>query len=82
MTLIPGLVSALGGCEVAISFIDNKSGAKEQNGQLKLVVLALMLCGQHNGSHHFAVIGEGRTIAMSKAGLQCLRDQGIEIDGV
>lgn len=43
-------------------------------------VLALMLCEEHGGIHHFAVVQEGSALALSDVGLKCLEDQGINFD--
>lgn len=44
------------------------------------VVMALMLCEEHRGQHHFSVIGEGCALQMSNTGYQCLLDQGVNIE--
>ena len=40
-------------------------------------VRALMKCQKHGGVHHFAVIGEGQTVAMSSTGYHCLVEQNV-----
>ncbi len=35
-------------------------------------VQRLMSCTDHRGSHHFAVIGEGRTVAMTSSAWGCV----------
>lgn len=43
-------------------------------------VMALMLCDEHEGVHHFAVIKDGCAIVLSEAGLQCLQAQGVSFE--
>lgn len=40
-------------------------------------VIWLANCPDHHGAHHFAVVGDGGTIAMSQAGYDCLAKAGI-----
>ena len=44
-----------------------------------LAVTKLMLCQEHHGTHHFAVVNEGNGVYMSGTGAQCLIDQGIPL---
>ena len=43
---------------------------------------ALLTCVEHSGAHHFAIIGEGQTLVMSKAALKCLQDMGVGIENM
>lgn len=40
---------------------------------------ALLTCEQHSGCHHFAIIREGKVIALSDTAVQCLKDQGVNL---
>jgi hypothetical protein len=41
------------------------------------VITALTTCEEHRGAHHFAVVGEGMAIGMTRWAKQCLIDQGV-----
>lgn len=53
--------------------------ALEHKSLILAVIMALNTCKEHQGVHHFAVVGEGCVVQMSKTGYQCLLDQGISI---
>lgn len=42
-------------------------------------VQRLMSCTDHRGSHHFAVIGEGRTVAMTSSAWGCIMTAGDDL---
>lgn len=66
------LSTMLGGCTQELISADKNL--------IKVCVLGLLLCEDHGGVHHFAVIREGKSVVMSEVGVACLRGQGIEID--
>lgn len=39
---------------------------------MPLVANQLMLCSEHHGAHHFAVINEGKSIVLSESAVKCL----------
>lgn len=63
------VISQLSGCTWAINFL-HKSDANRAINQLAT-------CDTHHGVHHFAVVGEGQTLAMSRAGRECLITAGL-----
>lgn len=56
--------SQLGGCEWAYTW-ESKLAAT-------LAITQLATCAAHGGIHHFAVVGEGRTVAFSDTVRTCL----------
>lgn len=42
-------------------------------------VQQLMSCSDHRGAHHFAVIGEGRTVAMTSSAWGCVMLAGDDL---
>jgi hypothetical protein len=62
---VPGRweMSGLGGAEVMVKF--------RTRGAARLAAAHLMTCHEH----HFAVIGEGQSIVMSKLASQCLQSE-------
>lgn len=63
---VTAVQSQIGGCE-AMVFVPSR--------ELRLrLIERLNTCEKHDGSHHFAVVGEGRTIAMSLTGVVCVAD--------
>lgn len=43
----------------------------------RAAIAHLNSCRAHRGVHHFAVVGEGKSIAISVTGLECLRKAGL-----
>lgn len=41
------------------------------------VITALSTCEEHQGCHHFAVVGEGLVVGMTKTAKLCLINQGV-----
>lgn len=68
-----GLLAELGGANRLI-FTD-----QDHKKLLVPVVMALMVCEQHHGQHHFAVIREGAGLVLSETGVQCLLAQGVDL---
>lgn len=47
------------------------------SGGLEPYLVQLNSCVAHNGVHHFAVVGEGKTLIISETGRDCLRESGL-----
>lgn len=59
----------LSGCVDEVRF-----ATKQRAG---VAVAQLVSCNQHSGAHHFAVVGEGRTLAISTTAFECLTNAGL-----
>lgn len=59
----------LGGCEFVYQFSTKRTA--------NAAIIRLATCQEHGGCHHFAVIGEGRTIAFSMSARECLARSGV-----
>jgi hypothetical protein len=51
----------------------------DQKSDLLSMVTRLMTCEEHDGRHHFAVIQEGRTLALSDIGVQCIQGRDYSV---
>lgn len=58
------MYSALSGATIGLSFV-----VKED---IAVAVSTLLTCEDHDGVHHFAVTGEGRTLWCSPTGWECI----------
>lgn len=73
MVLAQSAYEQLGGATMAMS-----SDKKMVNA----CAFALLTCVEHHGTHHFAIIGEGQTLVMSKAAVKCLQNIGVGIENM
>lgn len=62
------ILAQLSACTEAITYEDKEAAFA--------AIWQLSSCGTHHGVHHFAVVGDGLTIVMSKTGLLCLEQAG------
>jgi hypothetical protein len=65
MSLYEVAASELGGANCALLFQDKRDAV--------LAINHLATCKAHGGIHHFAVFGEGRCVAMSETGVECVK---------
>lgn len=61
-----GMWSQLSGCAIGRTF--------EKKEDAELAILTLSGCKKHSGVHHFAVVDEGLSIAMSVVGWECVQE--------
>jgi hypothetical protein len=46
---------------------------------ITLVIMALRTCEEHQGTHHFGVVDDGRSVLVSMSALACLRKNGVNV---
>lgn len=50
----------------------------KNNGNVLPLIVILMSCDEHGGSHNFAVVEFGTCVIVSEESYQCLKDHGLE----
>jgi hypothetical protein len=69
----PSPVPFLGGCRFMIDF----RNSDKNKAEISNAVRRLATCGEHHGSHHFAISGEGWELYCSEHAIRCLAKANI-----